>query len=140
MRRNEFLLLTGAALGSLIGPPLIHGWRDNQISRLPALNGLLSVLDWLDERTPEVFQRYRVTLLATCSLAHARLGQVERSAELLRSAAERNERVCSVEKANPHPPRTDPPGAGSAGLRRRKRAGRLGLGSASRRWPFRIRF
>jgi len=100
MRRNEFLLLTGAALGSLIGPPLIHGWRDNQISRLPALNGLLSVLDWLDERTPEVFQRYRVTLLATCAMAHARLGQVERSAELLRSAAERNERVCSVEKAN----------------------------------------
>lgn len=59
----------------------------------------LSLLSSLDERTPEVFQRYRVTLLTDQARAHASLGDVEQSAALLVRAAQRNQRIRSVERA-----------------------------------------
>jgi transcriptional regulator with XRE-family HTH domain len=59
----------------------------------------LGLLDLLDESTPEVFQRYRVTLLADQALTHASLGHVEQSAALLTSAAKRNQRIRSAERA-----------------------------------------
>jgi hypothetical protein len=59
----------------------------------------LSLLGWLDEHTPEVFQRYRVTLLTDQALAHAWQGHVEQAAQLLATAARRNEPIRSAEKA-----------------------------------------
>jgi transcriptional regulator with XRE-family HTH domain len=61
--------------------------------------GALDLLSLLDESTPEVFQRYRVTLLADQALIHASLGHVEQSAALLASAAQRNQRIRSAERA-----------------------------------------
>jgi hypothetical protein len=58
----------------------------------------LSVLGWLDEHTPEVFRRYRVTLLTDLALAHASQGHVEQAAALLACAAQRNAAIRSAEK------------------------------------------
>jgi hypothetical protein len=62
------------------------------------LPGAVPLLERLDRRTGDVFQRYRVTLLADRAMAHARLGQVEPAADLLVAAVRRNERVRSAEK------------------------------------------
>jgi len=59
----------------------------------------LSLLSVLDKQTPDVFQRYRVTVLTDQALAYARLGEIDRSARLLAEAARRNQRVRSAEKA-----------------------------------------
>jgi ATP/maltotriose-dependent transcriptional regulator MalT len=58
-----------------------------------------SILGGLDDQTPAVFQRYRVTMLADQAMAHAWLGHVEQSARLLGDALRRNRQVRSVEKA-----------------------------------------
>jgi hypothetical protein len=59
----------------------------------------LGLLEELDKQTPDVFQRYRVTLLTDQALTYARLGDVELSAHLLAEAARRNQRIRSAEKA-----------------------------------------
>jgi transcriptional regulator with XRE-family HTH domain len=58
----------------------------------------LSLLSALDKQTPDLFQRYRITLLTDQALAYARLGDVEQSARLLAEAARRNKRIRSAEK------------------------------------------
>jgi tetratricopeptide (TPR) repeat protein len=58
----------------------------------------LTILGWLDRRTPEVFQRYRVTLLTDRAMTHARLGDIEQAADLLDTALHRNERIRAAEK------------------------------------------
>ncbi len=58
----------------------------------------LELLTILDEQTPDVFQRYRVTLLTDLAFALARQGDVERSACLLEDAVRRNQRIRSAEK------------------------------------------
>jgi transcriptional regulator with XRE-family HTH domain len=60
----------------------------------------LGLLSMLDKQTPDVFQRYRVTLLTDQALAYARLGEAEQSARLLAEAARRNQRVRSAQKAS----------------------------------------
>ncbi len=59
----------------------------------------LGLLSTLDKQTPDLFQRYRVTLLTDQALVYARLGDVEQSAPLLVEAVRRNHQVCSAEKA-----------------------------------------
>jgi len=59
----------------------------------------LGLLNVLDKQTPDVFQRYRVTLLTDQALTYARLGDAELSAHLLAEAARRNQRIRSTEKA-----------------------------------------
>jgi len=59
----------------------------------------LGLLSTLDKQTPDLFQRYRVTLLTDQALAYARLGDVEQSAHLLVEAVRRNHQVRSAEKA-----------------------------------------
>jgi hypothetical protein len=59
----------------------------------------LELLTVLDEQTPKVFQRYRVTLLTDQALAHAQRGDIEQAAPLLEQAALRNQQIRSVEKA-----------------------------------------
>jgi transcriptional regulator with XRE-family HTH domain len=58
----------------------------------------LGLLTLLDKQTPEVFQRYRITLLTDQALTHAQQGDVERSALLLEQAAQRNQHIRSVQK------------------------------------------
>ena len=59
----------------------------------------LGLLSTLAEQTPDLFQRYRVTLLNDQALTYARLGDVEQSAHLLAEAVRRNRQVRSAEKA-----------------------------------------
>lgn len=61
----------------------------------PEAPGLLAILD---KQTPELFQRYRVTLLTDQALALARCGDIEASARLLEQGAQRNQRIRSAEK------------------------------------------
>lgn len=58
----------------------------------------LTVLGWLDRRTPEVFQRYRVTMLTDRAMTHGRLGDAEQTVDLLGAALHLNERIRSAEK------------------------------------------
>jgi hypothetical protein len=58
----------------------------------------IGVPSWLQEHTAPVFQRYRVTLMTNQAELYARLGDPERSANLLRDAALRNARTRSREK------------------------------------------
>lgn len=60
----------------------------------------LGLLSTLDKQTPDLFQRYRVTLLTDQAQAYARLGDAEQSAHLLAEAIRRNQRVRSAEKAS----------------------------------------
>ena len=77
------------------------GFVQRQRAMITAELGLaeaLSLLGWLDEHTPEVFRRYRVTLLTDQALAHASQGHVEQAADLLACAAQRNAAIRSAEK------------------------------------------
>jgi tetratricopeptide (TPR) repeat protein len=60
----------------------------------------LSLLSLLEEHTPVVFLRYRVTLLTDQALVLASLGHIEESAALLAGAAQRNQQIRSVERAS----------------------------------------
>ncbi len=59
----------------------------------------LSLLERLDQSTPAVFRRYRVTLAADRALIYAHSQQLEPTAEALTSALLLNQQVSSVEKA-----------------------------------------
>ena len=59
----------------------------------------VTLLQSLEQNTPAVFRRYRVTLATDRALAFAHATEVEQSAELLTSALLLNQQMRSVEKA-----------------------------------------
>jgi tetratricopeptide (TPR) repeat protein len=58
----------------------------------------LGILSRLDQQTPPVFRRYRITLLTDQAMAHARMGDADQAAALLEAALHRNTQIRSAEK------------------------------------------
>lgn len=78
-----------------------HAFAERQRATILAKFGspeALTVLARLSQETPEVFQRYRITLLTDQAMAHARIGDVDQAADMLSTALYRNEHIRSAEK------------------------------------------
>jgi hypothetical protein len=80
-----------------------HTWVDRQSASVLAGLGdpdVFELLAHLDANTPDVFQRYKVTLKAILGLACAISGEVERAAASLAEATIKNEHARSIEKSH----------------------------------------